>query len=104
MTNTPEDFSQWRDALAGGKPGMHLDEPWCGYFAVQDRKSTVKAARWPLIAGAIWRDENGILKAERGGEVVPGDGPGGWFLSVQQYAGPEIHPTHWQRLPAERAA
>lgn len=31
------------------------------------------------------------------------DDPGGWFLSVQQYEGPEIHPTHWQRLPAERA-
>ncbi len=32
------------------------------------------------------------------------DDPGGWFLSVQQNEGPEIRPTHWQRLPAERAA
>lgn len=31
------------------------------------------------------------------------EGPG-WYLSVQQQAGPAIHPTHWQRLPAERAA
>jgi len=30
------------------------------------------------------------------------DDPGGWFLSVQQNEGPEIFPTHWQRLPAER--
>jgi hypothetical protein len=32
------------------------------------------------------------------------DDPGspGWFLSVQQHAGPAIHPTHFQRLPAER--
>jgi hypothetical protein len=30
------------------------------------------------------------------------DDPGGWFLSVQQFEGPEIHPTHWQRLPAEK--
>lgn len=28
----------------------------------------------------------------------------GWYLSVQQNAGPAIHPTHWQRLPAERAS
>lgn len=67
----PADFSQWREALAGGKPAMHLDDPWCGYFAVQDRSSTVKAARWPTIAGAIWRDANGDLKAERGGQSVP---------------------------------
>ncbi len=26
---------------------------------------------------------------------------GGWFLSVQQHEGPEIFPTHYQRLPAE---
>jgi hypothetical protein len=31
------------------------------------------------------------------------DDHGGWFLSVQQYEGPEIHPTHWQRLPADSA-
>ena len=37
-------------------------------------------------------------------QPVPGDGEGGWYLSVQQNAGPPIHPTHWQRLPAERAA
>lgn len=32
------------------------------------------------------------------------DDPGGWFLSVQQHEGQEIFPTHWQRLPAQRAA
>ena len=30
------------------------------------------------------------------------DDMGGWFLSAQQHEGPEIFPTHWQRLPAER--
>lgn len=69
----PPDFSQWREALAGGKPATHPnpEDAWCGYFAVQDRSSKVKAAKWPTIAGAIWRDENGALKAERGGQSVP---------------------------------
>ena len=62
------DYAQWRLALAGGKPELLLNRPWCGYFATQDRTSTVKAARWPLIACAIWRDENGALRAERAGK------------------------------------
>jgi hypothetical protein len=64
-------FDQWRRALAGEKVPMHEGEPWCGYFATQDRKSTVKAAKWPKIACAIWRDAAGNLRAERAGEPVP---------------------------------
>lgn len=69
----PEPFSQWRAALAGGKPGMHLDEPWCGYFMTRDNTATTKLprGRWPQIACAIWRGEDGELKAERGGKPVP---------------------------------
>jgi hypothetical protein len=66
MTDT-SDYEQWRIALGGGKPDYFLNQPWCGYFATQDRSSTVKAARWPLIACAIWRDASGALVAERGG-------------------------------------
>ena len=73
MSNIADDFADWRKALAGEKPDYFLNVPWCGYFAVQDRSSTVKAARWPLIAGAIWRGANGELVAERGGQPVPVD-------------------------------
>lgn len=73
MNEVADPFWQWREALAGGKPPMHSDEPWCGYFAIQDRASTVKAAKWPLIACAIWRDANGALKAERAGQPVPAE-------------------------------
>lgn len=66
-----DDFASWREALAGGKPGIHDGEPWCGYFMTRDNAATEKLARgrWPQVACAIWR-ENGDLKAERAGDVV----------------------------------
>lgn len=64
-------FAGWRAALRGEKSPMHIDEPWCGYFATQDRSSTVKAKKWPLIACAIWKDEHGNFQAERAGKPVP---------------------------------
>jgi hypothetical protein len=68
---TPDPYANWRAALAGEKPPLHEDEPWCGYYATQDRSSTVKAKKWPLIACAIWRDERGEIQAERAGVPVP---------------------------------
>lgn len=65
-------FAAWREAVAGGKPDMHLDEPWCGYFKTRDHKATEKLARgrWPMVACAIW-PEGDTLKAERAGQSVP---------------------------------
>jgi hypothetical protein len=81
------DFDKWRAAVAGadpGKLGIHLDEPWCGYFKVQDRRSDhLKSAprKRPFIACAIWRDENGNLVAERAKSRVPVDWLWPWCAS-----------------------
>ena len=65
-----DDYANWRSALAGNAPDMHLDEPWCGYFKTRDHKATEKLARgrWPMVACAIWRSEDGTLQAERAGQ------------------------------------
>jgi len=72
----PADFSQWQEAIAGGKPGMHINEIWCGYFKMRDRRGLWASAA-PIkrfwIACAIWRDENGDLVAERAKQRVPVD-------------------------------
>lgn len=76
MTSEPADYSQWSLALAGGKPGLHYDEPWCGYFKMRDRRglnASLAPIKRPWIVCAIWRDEKGALKAERAGEMVPVD-------------------------------
>lgn len=68
-----DDFASWREALAGGKPGMHEGEPWCGYFMTRDHTATEKLSRgrWPQVACAIWRGGDGTLQAERAGQSVP---------------------------------
>jgi hypothetical protein len=81
------DFDKWRAAVAGADPaklGIHLDEAWCGYFKVQDRRSDhLKSAprKRPYIACAIWRDENGNLVAERAKSRVPVDWLWPWCAS-----------------------
>jgi hypothetical protein len=30
---------------------------------------------------------------------LPGLRAGGWYLSVQQLEGPQIHPSHWRHVP-----
>lgn len=72
----PDEFDNWRRALAGEKQPIYESEPWVGYFAVQDRSPGVtpaKGGRWPKIPCAIWRTEAGELVAERAGERVPVD-------------------------------
>jgi hypothetical protein len=75
MASPSDDYAAWREALAGGKPGLHEDEPWCGYFQTRDHAATkmLPKGRWPQIACAIWRGEDGKLVAERGGKLVPVD-------------------------------
>ena len=87
-----DDYANWRAALVGEKPDLFLNKPWCGYFATQDRSSTVKAARWPLIACAIWRDANGNLVAERGG--VPTDPMSLWQYCASRPITYETY-TYW---------
>jgi hypothetical protein len=76
MTNAAkaDPFDGWRRALAGEKQPIYESEPWCGYFAVQDRSPGVKPAkgnRWPLIACAIMVRPDGSMTAERAGVAVP---------------------------------
>ena len=69
-----DDYANWRLALAGEKPAMHVDDPWCGYFKMRDRRGLALKnlpAKRPFIACAIWRDENGVLMAERAKSPVP---------------------------------
>lgn len=68
-----DDYAAWREALAGGKPDMHADEPWVGYFKtrVPNAKEKLPKGRWPMMACAIFRGENGELQGERGGSIVP---------------------------------
>lgn len=69
-----DDYASWREALAGGKPGLHADEPWCGFFKMRDRRGLniqLAPVKRPWIACAIWRDEAGALKAELAGAEVP---------------------------------
>jgi len=35
---------------------------------------------------------------------LPGLRAGGWYLSVQQLEGPQIHPTRWMPVPEDRVA
>lgn len=35
---------------------------------------------------------------------LPGLRAGGWYLSVQQFEGPQIHPTRWMPVPEDRLA
>lgn len=68
-----DDFASWREALAGGKPGLHEDEPWCGYFKMRDRRGKwlqVAPIKRPFIGCAIWKDEAGNYCAEFDGEPV----------------------------------
>lgn len=103
----PEPFSQWRAALAGEKPGMHLDEPWCGYFKMRDRRGLygqMAPIKRPWIACAIWPGPNGELLAERAGTPVPFD----WIwpycakypISHETYAYWHLH----ERWPEEAKA
>lgn len=70
-----DDYASWREALAGGKPGMHDGEPWCGYFKtrVPNAREKLPKGRWPMMACAIFRNEDGTLQGERGGTLVPVD-------------------------------
>jgi hypothetical protein len=67
-----DDFECWRRALRGEKQPIYAEEPWIGYFAVQDRSPEAKPAkgnRWPKVPCAIWI-ENGVIVAERAGVRV----------------------------------
>lgn len=66
-------YENWRKALKGERVPVYEDEPWCGYFAVQNRAQNVtpaKGNRWPKMACAIFY-QGGKLTAERGGNAVP---------------------------------
>lgn len=61
------DFEKWRAAVAGQKPPMHEDEPWCGYYRMRDRRglnAALAAVKRPWVACAIWRGPDGLLVAE----------------------------------------
>lgn len=71
-----DQFANWRAALAGEKPPMHLDEPWCGYFKMRDRRGVnaqLAPIKRPWIGCAIWPGDDGELKAELGKSAVPVD-------------------------------
>ena len=69
-------FAAWRSAVAGGNPGIHLDEPWCGYFRMRDRRGLnlyLAPIKRPWVGCAIWLDDAGNFKAELGKSEVPFD-------------------------------
>lgn len=69
-------FASWRDALVGGKPGIHEGEPWCGYFKMRDRRGlnmNKQPRNRPFIACAIWKGQDGEFKAEIAGTLAPLD-------------------------------
>ena len=71
-----DDYATWRALMAGEKAPLHLDEPICGYFKMRDRRGlylNMAPIKRPFIACAIWRGENGELKAERAKAEVPVD-------------------------------
>lgn len=70
-----DDYAAWREALDGGKPGVHDGQPWCGYFKtrVPNAREKLPKGRWPMMACAIFRGEDGTIQAERGGKIVPVD-------------------------------
>jgi hypothetical protein len=69
MTDDP--FANWRLALAGGKPGIHPDDPWCGYFKTRDRTKDAelpKGSKRPWVPCAIFIDWRGNMAAEIDGQ------------------------------------
>lgn len=75
-TTGPDDLAKWRGLLAGEKVPLHPDDPICGYFKMRDRRGLnmrLAPIKRPFRACAIWRDENGELKAEFAGSAWPVD-------------------------------
>ena len=69
-----DDFANWRAAVAGLPAPMHIDEPWCGYFKMRDRRglnADLYVTKRPWVCCAIWRDANGELVAEFAKARVP---------------------------------
>lgn len=69
-------FASWRAAVAGEKVPMHLDEPWCGYFKMRDRRglyAQMAPIKRPFVACAIWPGPDGNLVAEIAKQSVPVD-------------------------------
>ena len=64
-------FASWRAALAGEKPGMQMEEPWCGYFMILDRRFDADGQKRQWQPCAIWIDWRGNLAAEVNGDSVP---------------------------------
>lgn len=74
MTDRP-DFTWWAAAVAGEKEPL-WETPECGYFKVRDRRGLNKnkaPIKRPWVACAIWRDGDGVLKAELAGQPVDVD-------------------------------
>jgi hypothetical protein len=70
------DFASWAAAIAGKPAPVHVDEPWCGYFKMRDKRgvhANVHVRKRPWVCCAIWRDENGDLKAEFAKSPIPVD-------------------------------
>jgi len=92
-----DDYAAWRAALSGESPPCYADMPWCGYFKMRDRRglNLGKAAnKRPVVACAIWRGEDGELRAEFAKSPVPVDRVWPWCakhpVSYEDYA-------HWHR-------
>lgn len=61
ITAPADDYAWWRNAIAGQRGPIHDGEPQCGYFK---RRAF---SRGPFVPGAIWRGEDGVLRAENNG-------------------------------------
>lgn len=63
-------FASWRLALAGGKPGMQQESPWCGYFRILDRRHDAAGKKREWVPCAIWLDFRGNPIAEVDGDAI----------------------------------
>lgn len=94
-----DDFAWWSAAVAGKKPPTY-ESPECGYFKVRDRRGLNKnkaPIKRPWIACAIWRGEDGELKAELAGAVYPVDG---LWPYCAKYPIPYETYAHWHQNEA----
>src|SRR5882762_6393363 len=68
MNTAADPWQYWRDALAGKKPEMHLDDPQTGYY--EARIKNPSSGRVARSVVAYWFGKGGVLKCLQNNQPV----------------------------------